>query len=107
MEPATWIPVTVIALVLAHLLLLGYLSKRHSTDTASAGGDRSADASTTTLDENAVDHGSASPDSQARQDANLVRCRECEYRYCRHCVAELPGGTPIRQGAAGPVGGLG
>ena len=106
MELATWVPVTVVALVLFHLLLLNYLNKRRSGDTATAWSDGSADGDR-----------AAAPDESSlhdvRQDRDVVQCRECgaanecEYRYCRYCGSELPGRTLVREGGTGPIGGLG
>lgn len=97
MEPATWVFGTVVALALFHLLLLGFLGSRRNANAVSVGGDGGGESGTNPLDE----------------DANVVRCRECGaenergYRYCRHCVAELPGASPLQVTGTSPVGGLG
>lgn len=98
MELATWVPIAVVAIALFDLLLLGLLDERQRPDAASVSGSDPSE-------------GAGGGGSDA--DADLVRCRECgaenerEYRYCRHCVSELPGGTTIGQDGTGPIGGLG
>lgn len=116
MEPATWVFGTVVALALFHLLLLGFLGSRRNPNAAAVGGDGGGESSTDPLDEDADEQSSSSPRSRpadAHENADVVRCRECGaenergYRYCRHCVAELPGASPLQVTGTSPIGGLG
>lgn len=49
-------------------------------------------------------------DTEEYRDGDAVSCPDCGteneygYRFCRNCVAELPGGRPLVDGPSPPVG---
>jgi len=89
MDPDVWMQGTVFALVCTQLVVLWYLYRRS---------DRSA-----ITDESDADRSMAASD---RTQGRAVVCPNCgtanvpEYRFCQHCVTELPG-RANRPGAAG------
>lgn len=118
MESATLVFGTVVGLALLHLLLLGYLGSRRNA--GAVGGDGTGDSGASVANEHSLadahedgDEQRSSRPGSPHEDDDVVRCRDCGaenehgYRFCRYCVAELPGGTPIQQAGAAPIGGMG
>lgn len=88
-----WLTAALAVAALAHLVVVWYLHRRVAP-TADSLPDVTTDESST-------------PD---RDDGPGVRCDECGtvnesgYRYCRVCVAELPGATPVRTSGGAALG---
>jgi hypothetical protein len=93
MDAPAWVYASIVAVTVFHLFVLLYLRARRPGSAATAtrppaNGDATGDA----------DAGSA--------DGDTVRCRQCgaenqrRFRFCRNCVAELPGAS-LAAGAGG------
>lgn len=96
MSPEPWLYAGVALLASVHLVVLVYAYRSRppvGRDPGTAAGSTGSG------------HGDSAPDGGAEaptrrtDDRETVRCRQCgtenerAYRFCRNCVAELPGGA--------------
>ncbi len=85
MDAPTWVYASIAGVTVLHLFVLVYLRARRRGSAASAPGSAAG--------------GDATGDADADADGDTVRCRQCgaenqrRFRFCRNCVAELPGAS--------------
>jgi ribosomal protein L40E len=95
MDTPMWVYASIAAVALFHLFVLVYLQTRGNRPAADASG----------APEPASNAGDA-PEAVEDPDGDTVRCRQCgaenerRFRFCRNCVAELPGPS-LSEGAGG------
>lgn len=101
MDTPTWVYASIAAVALFHLFVLVYLQARGSRPAADASGPPESAS-------NAGDRADDAPEpiEDPGGDGDTVECRQCgaenerRFRFCRNCVAELPGAS-LSEGAAG------